>query len=58
VSFFASDALASRVPTPYLMTPTGVQKNPNPSSMQSQVYFMGAGGLVTTAEDYGQPARP
>jgi hypothetical protein len=25
VSFFASDALASRMPTPYLMTPTGVQ---------------------------------
>jgi CubicO group peptidase (beta-lactamase class C family) len=37
---------------PTHITPKGMQKNPNPSSMQSKVYFMGAGGLISTAEEY------
>ena len=52
VAFHATAALAPRLVTAYQMTPDGVRKNPNPSSMQSPVYFMGSGGLITTAEDY------
>jgi CubicO group peptidase (beta-lactamase class C family) len=52
VSFYATDALASRMPSAYQLVPKGVQKNTNASTMQSQVYFMGSGGLISTAEDY------
>jgi len=57
VSFYATDALAPRMPTAYQVTPNGVQKNTNASTMQSKVYFMGSGGLITTAEDYSKFAQ-
>jgi CubicO group peptidase (beta-lactamase class C family) len=57
VSFFATDALAPRMPAAYQVTPNGVQKNTNASTMQSKVYFMGSGGLITTAEDYAKFAQ-
>ena len=52
VSFYATETLEPRMPMAYIITPKGLQKNPNPSSMQSRVYFMGAGGLISTAEEY------
>jgi CubicO group peptidase (beta-lactamase class C family) len=52
VSFYATETLEPRMPTAYIVTPKGMQKNPNPNSMQSRVYFMGAGGLISTAEEY------
>lgn len=52
VSFYATEPLEPRMPTAYLVTPKGMVKNPNPNSMQSRVYFMGAGGLISTAEEY------
>ena len=52
VSFYATETLEPRMPTPYVVSPNGLQKNANPNSMQSRVYFMGAGGLISTAEEY------
>ena len=38
--------------TAYQLDPKGkMAKNTNPGSMQSKVYFMGLGGLITTAEE-------
>ena len=54
VSFYATEGLEPRMPTPYQITPKGVQKNPNPNSMSSKVYFMGSGGLIATAEEYAK----
>ncbi|MBI4520098.1 MAG: beta-lactamase family protein [Gemmatimonadetes bacterium] len=52
VSFYATEALEPRLVTAYQLTPNGIRTNPNPNSMSSRVYFMGSGGLVTTAEEY------
>ena len=52
VSFYATPALEPRLVTAYQQTPNGIRKNANPNSMSSRVYFMGSGGLVTTAEEY------
>jgi CubicO group peptidase (beta-lactamase class C family) len=52
VAFFPTDAVAPRMPTVYNITPKGVDKRANPNSMSSTVYFAGAGGLISTAEDY------
>jgi len=58
VSFYATEALEPRLVTPYQLDPKGkMTKNANPNSMQSKVYFMGSGGLITTAEDYAKFAQ-
>ena len=51
-AFHASEALAPRLVTAYRRTPDGIVRDTNPDRMQSRVFFSGAGGLVTTAEDY------
>ncbi len=58
VSFYPTDALEPRLVTPYQLDPKGkMSKNSNPGSMQSKVYFMGSGGLITTAEEYAKFAQ-
>jgi CubicO group peptidase (beta-lactamase class C family) len=58
VMFFATPELESRMVTAYQLDPKGkMAKNPNPGGMQSRVYFAGAGGLVTTAEEYAKFAQ-
>jgi len=52
IYFWPPDETWPRVATPYQRTPAGLQKPPNPNFMSSKVYFMGSGGLITTAEDY------
>ena len=51
-AFHATERLKPRLVTAYRRTPDGIIRDPNPDRMQSRVYFMGAGGLVMTAEDY------
>ena len=58
VSFFPTEALEPRLVTAYQIGPKGTMvKNANASGMQSRVYFMGSGGLITTAEDYAKFAQ-
>ena len=58
VSFYPTEALEPRLVTPYQIDPKGkMTKNTNPGSMQSKVYFMGSGGLITTAEEYAKFAQ-
>src|SRR5262249_14960880 len=58
VSFFTTETLEPRLVTPYQIDPKGkMTKNRNPGSMQSKVYFMGSGGLITTAEEYAKFAQ-
>jgi CubicO group peptidase (beta-lactamase class C family) len=58
VSFYPTDALAPRLVTAYQIDPKGkMSKNANPGTMQSKVYFMGSGGLITTAEEYAKLAQ-
>jgi CubicO group peptidase (beta-lactamase class C family) len=58
VSFYPTEALEPRLVTPYQLDPKGkMAKNQNPGSMQSKVYFMGSGGLITTAEEYAKFAQ-
>ena len=45
---------ASRVVTLYQRTPNGLQRVENQTGLSSTTYFSGAGGMVTTAEDYAQ----
>ena len=52
ISFSVTDALAPRMPTVYEISPKGMQKSTTPNRMSSQVYFAGAGGLITTAGEY------
>jgi CubicO group peptidase (beta-lactamase class C family) len=52
ISFWPADDRWPRVASVYFKTPNGLQKSPNPNSMSSKVYFMGSGGLMTTAADY------
>jgi CubicO group peptidase (beta-lactamase class C family) len=52
MSFYATDVLRPRMPMAYDVTPNGLQKSANPERMSSQVYFMGAGGLIASAEEY------
>jgi len=57
-SFYPTPELEPRLVTAYQLDPKGkMSKNPNPGSMQSKVYFMGSGGLVTTAEEYAKFAQ-
>jgi len=58
VSFYPTETLEPRMVTPYQLDPKGkMSKNTNPGSMQSKVYFMGSGGLITTAEEYAKFAQ-
>ena len=58
VSFYPTDTLEPRMPTVYQLGPKGTMvKNPNSGGMQSKVYFMGSGGLITTAEEYSKFAQ-
>jgi CubicO group peptidase (beta-lactamase class C family) len=44
--------------TAYQLDPKGhMSKDPNPSRMQSKIYVMGSGGLITTAEEYAKFAQ-
>ena len=58
VSFYPTEALEPRLVTAYQIDPKGkMSKNANPGTMQSKVYFMGSGGLITTAEEYAKFAQ-
>jgi CubicO group peptidase (beta-lactamase class C family) len=58
VSFYPTESLEPRLVTAYQLDPKGkMAKNANQGSMQSKVYFMGSGGLITTAEDYARFAQ-
>jgi len=52
ITFWASEAQWPRVANVYTRGANGLQKNQNPNGMSSNVYFMGSGGLISTADDY------
>jgi CubicO group peptidase (beta-lactamase class C family) len=52
ITFWPSDAQWPRVASVYNSGANGLTKNNNPNGMSSKVYFMGSGGLISTAEDY------
>jgi len=52
IYFWPPDDRWPRVASVYQRTPNGLQKSQNPNNMSSKVYFMGSGGLISTAEDY------
>jgi CubicO group peptidase (beta-lactamase class C family) len=54
ISFYPTETLEPRMPAVYQTGAKGLQKNQNPNSMSSKVYFMGSGGLITTAEEYAK----
>jgi len=57
-SFYPTETLEPRLVTAYQIGPKGTMvKNANSSTMQSRVYFMGSGGLITTAEEYSKFAQ-
>jgi len=57
-AFYPTPELLPRLVTAYQLDPKGrMAKNTNPGSMQSKVYFMGSGGLVTTAGEYAKFAQ-
>jgi CubicO group peptidase (beta-lactamase class C family) len=56
--FFPTPELEARMVAAYQVDPKGkMVKNQNAAGMQSKVYFMGSGGLVTTAEEYAKFAQ-
>jgi CubicO group peptidase (beta-lactamase class C family) len=57
-SFYPTETLEPRMVTAYQIGPKGTMvKNANSGGMQSRVYFMGSGGLITTAEEYSKFAQ-
>jgi CubicO group peptidase (beta-lactamase class C family) len=52
ITFWPSQAQWPRVASVYTRGANGLTKNNNPNGMSSEVYFMGSGGLISTAEDY------
>lgn len=52
ITFWPSEAQWTRVASVYNGGANGLAKNNNPNGMSSNVYFMGSGGLISTAEDY------
>ena len=52
IAFWPSDAQWPRVASVYSRGANGLTKSQNPNGMSSNVYFMGSGGLISTAEDY------
>jgi CubicO group peptidase (beta-lactamase class C family) len=53
-SFNLPDDRAARAATIYEKSANGLQKRANQNMLTSAVYFSGAGGLRSTAEDYAQ----
>ena len=51
VSFYPTEPLEPRMPTVHQ---AGGACRRTPNSMSSKVYFMGSGGLITTAEEYAK----
>jgi CubicO group peptidase (beta-lactamase class C family) len=54
--FYWTPDRASRVVTLYQRTPNGLKRVENQTGLSSPTYFSGAGGMVSTAEDYAQLA--
>jgi CubicO group peptidase (beta-lactamase class C family) len=52
IYFYPSDDKWPRVASVYQHVAEGLRKSQNPNNMSSKVYFMGSGGLISTAEDY------
>jgi CubicO group peptidase (beta-lactamase class C family) len=52
ITFWPSPAQWQRVASVYTRGANGLTKNNNPNGMSSEVYFMGSGGLISTADDY------
>jgi CubicO group peptidase (beta-lactamase class C family) len=52
ISFWPSEAQWPRVANVYNRGDSGLTKSTSPNGMSSNVYFMGSGGLISTAEDY------
>jgi CubicO group peptidase (beta-lactamase class C family) len=52
IFFWPPDDRWPRVASVYTRGANGLQKSQNPNNMSSKVYFMGSGGLISTAEDY------
>jgi CubicO group peptidase (beta-lactamase class C family) len=52
IAFWPSEAQWARTASVYTSGNNGLTKNNNPNNMSSNVYFMGSGGLISTAEDY------
>ena len=55
--FAATGDRAARLATVYRRTPNGLERSDNPNALSSATYFSGAGGLLSTAEDYLQFAQ-
>jgi CubicO group peptidase (beta-lactamase class C family) len=55
--FVTSGDPASRLATVYRRTQNGLERSDNPNALSSTTYFSGAGGMVSTAEDYLQFAQ-
>jgi len=52
ITFWPTEAQWPRVASVYTARNNELVKNTSPNSMSSNVYFMGSGGLISTAEDY------
>ncbi|HEV3330556.1 MAG TPA: serine hydrolase domain-containing protein [Bryobacteraceae bacterium] len=52
IAFWPAEEQWPRVASVYQRTAKGLVKSQNPNTMSSQVYFMGSGGLISTAADY------
>jgi CubicO group peptidase (beta-lactamase class C family) len=55
--FVATGDRAARLATVYRRTPNGLERSENPNALSSTSYFSGAGGLLSTVEDYLQFAQ-
>jgi CubicO group peptidase (beta-lactamase class C family) len=52
--FALTPAIQPRLVTLYRRSPNGLERVPDQNGLSSSTYFSGAGGLVSTAEDYAQ----
>ena len=52
--FYPPDDRRPRMVTLYQRSPTGLRKAENQDGFSTRTYFSGAGGLMSTAEDYAQ----
>jgi len=52
--FALTPAIQPRLVTLYRRSPNGLERSPDQNGLSSSTYFSGAGGLVSTAEDYAQ----
>jgi len=53
-TFWPTDAQRERLVTSYIRTADGLAVRNKPDSMSGEKYFSGAGGLMTTAEEYAK----